>query len=116
MIGDLYFTPTGRLHQRDSSITPSHVGSLSDRVSQQPENLNLSDYWTEMLCRREEQTSVYKDITDWVADLDDDSDTPDEHEYLPMRPRVPGIKHVNGVVPTSEVFGFRTAPFRLEPE
>jgi hypothetical protein len=115
-ISDLYFTPTGRLYQRDSSIDPSHIGSLSFRVSQQPENPNLSDYWTDMLCEREKHTSVYKDMIDWVTGPDDDSDTPHEHEYLPMRPKVPGIRHVNRVVPASEIFRFRTAPFRLEPE
>ena len=116
MISDLYFTQAGRLYQRDSFFNPSHFGSLSDRVSQQPENPNLSDYWTDMLCEREKHTSAYKDMIDWVTGPDDDSDTPHEHEYLSMRSEVPDIRHVNRVVPACEIFRFRTAPFRLEPE
>ena len=64
MINDLYLTETGRLYQRDARNKSSIICNLSERVSQQPENPKLRDYWAKQVSEREKQTSVYKEIVD----------------------------------------------------
>jgi hypothetical protein len=116
-IDDLYFTETGRLYQRQAPSNPTHVGSLAYRVSQQAENPTLHDYWKELWHKKEKETSEwYNANPDWPAKPDDASEAPEEHDYLPLRPHVPGIKHVNNMLPARAVFRFRTSPFRQEPE